>query len=363
MEIGVFIPIGNNGWIVSSTSPQYKPSFDLNKQVVQAAERYGFDFALSMIKLRGFGGPTEFWDHNLESFTLMAGLAAVTSRIKLYATVPTLAIPPAIAARMASTIDSISHGRFGLNVITGWQRPEYSQMGIWPGDAYFGRRYDFAAEYVRVLRDLWTSGVSNFQGEFFKMTDCRLSPRPQADMKIICAGQSDAGMAFTAKYADYNFCFGKGFNTPTACAETVERMQKISATTGRDIATYGLFMVITGETDAEALAKWELYKEGADLEALAWLTKQGSADTKSGADTNVKHMIDAKSAVNLNIGLLVGSHSTVARLLDEVATIKGLAGVLLTFDEFVSGTEVFGERIQPLMQCRRHIASPAKVAA
>jgi pyrimidine oxygenase len=363
MEIGVFIPIGNNGWIVSSTSPQYKPSFDLNKQVVQAAERYGFDFALSMIKLRGFGGPTEFWDHNLESFTLMAGLAAVTSRIRLYATVPTLAIPPAIAARMASTIDSISHGRFGLNVITGWQRPEYSQMGIWPGDEYFGRRYDFAAEYVRVLRDLWTNGVSNFQGEFFKMTDCKLSPRPQADMKIICAGQSDAGMAFTAKYADYNFCFGKGFNTPTACAETVERMQKISATTGRDVATYGLFMVITGETDAEALAKWELYKDGADLEALAWLTKQGSADTKSGADTNVKHMIDAKSAVNLNIGLLVGSHATVARLLDEVATIKGLAGVLLTFDEFVSGTEVFGERIQPLMQCRRHIASPAKVAA
>jgi pyrimidine oxygenase len=73
----------------------------------------------------------------------------VTSRIKLFATVPTLAIPPAIAARMCSTIDSISNGRFGLNVITGWQRPEYSQMGLWPGDEYFSRRYDYAAEYVQ----------------------------------------------------------------------------------------------------------------------------------------------------------------------------------------------------------------------
>ncbi len=362
MEIGVFIPIGNNGWLISGTSPQYMPSFDLNRQVVQNAEHYGFDFALSMIKLRGFGGPTQFWDHNLESFTLMAGLAAITSRIKLYATVPTLAIPPAIAARMGATIDSISHGRFGLNVITGWQRPEYSQMGLWPGDDYFGRRYDYAAEYVRILRELWADGVSNFKGEFFKMEDCRVSPRPQADMKIICAGQSDAGMAFTAQYADYNFCFGKGFNTPTACTDTVGRMQKIAARTGRDIATYGLFMVITGETDAEALAKWERYKDGADLEALSWLTQQGSADTKSGKDTNVRHMIDAKSAVNLNIGLLVGSHATVARLIDEVATIPGLAGVLLTFDEFVSGTEVFGERIQPLMQCRRHITSVARAA-
>jgi hypothetical protein len=62
-------PIGNNGWLISTASPQYKPSFDLNREVVQKAERYGFEFALSMIKLRGFGGKSEFWDYNLESFT------------------------------------------------------------------------------------------------------------------------------------------------------------------------------------------------------------------------------------------------------------------------------------------------------
>ena len=362
MEVGVFIPIGNNGWLVSTTSPQYKPTFELNKQVVLAAERHGLDFALSMIKLRGFGGESEFWNHNLESFTLMAGLASITSRIKLFATVPTLAIPPAIAARMASTIDSISNGRFGLNVITGWQRPEYSQMGLWPGDEYFSRRYDYAGEYVHILRELWEKGVSDFKGEFFKMEDCRLSPRPQADMKLICAGQSEAGMAFTAKYADYNFCFGKGFNTPTACAPTVERMQAIAAKGGRAIGNYGLFMVIAGETDAEAKAKWDLYKSGADFEALRWLTQQSAADTKSGSDTNVRHMVDETSAVNLNIGLIVGSHATCARLLDEVATIPGLAGVLLTFDEFVSGTEVFGSCIQPLMKCRKHIAPVVEAA-
>ena len=85
MDIGVFIPINNNGWIISATSPQYMPSFELNREIVLQAEAYGLDFALSMIKLHGFGGATEFWDHGLESFTLMAGLAAVTSRIRLYA--------------------------------------------------------------------------------------------------------------------------------------------------------------------------------------------------------------------------------------------------------------------------------------
>src|ERR1700677_565991 len=113
MKLGVFIPIGNNGWLISTTSPQYKPSFDLNNTIVQKAEQYGFDFALSMIKLHGFGGPSEYWDHNLESFTLMSGLAAVTSRIQLFASIAVLTMPPPITARMCMTIDSISHGRFG----------------------------------------------------------------------------------------------------------------------------------------------------------------------------------------------------------------------------------------------------------
>ena len=355
MNVGVFIPIGNNGWLLSENAPQYLPSFELNKQITLKAEKYGLDFALSMIKLRGFGGKTEFWDHNLESFTLMAGLAAVTSRIKLYATAPTLCLPPAIVARMASTIDSISNGRFGINLVTGWQRPEYSQMGLWPGDEYFGRRYEYLSEYAQVLRDLWETGSSDLKGEFFQMEDCRLSPRPQAEMKIICAGQSAAGMAFTATHADYNFCFGKGINTPTAFAPTVERLEEAKAKTGRDVSSYVLFMVISDETDEAARAKWEHYKAGADEAAIAWLGLQGAADTKSGADTNIRQMADPTSAVNINMGTLVGSHATVAALLDEVVTVPGTGGVLLVFDDFLKGLDDFGTRIQPLMRSRRHV--------
>ena len=122
MELGVFIPIGNNGWLISTTSPQYRPTFDLNREIVEKAERFGFDFALSMIKLHGFGGPSQFWDYNLESFTLMAGLAAVTNRIQLFATCAVLTLPPAIAARMAVTIDSISHGKPLTSVARPWRR-------------------------------------------------------------------------------------------------------------------------------------------------------------------------------------------------------------------------------------------------
>src|SRR6266446_9953041 len=191
VEIGVFIPIGNNGWLISTTAPQYKPTFNLNRQIVAKAEAYGLDFALSMIKLRGFGGASEFWDYNLESFTLMAGLAAVTDRINLYASVGTLTIPPALTARMAVTIDSIAPGRFGVNIVSGWQKAEYDQMGLWPGDEYFGYRYDYSSEFVAVMRELWEKGVSNFEGRHFTMNDCRLLPHPRGPISVVSAGQSD----------------------------------------------------------------------------------------------------------------------------------------------------------------------------
>src|SRR5262247_2290310 len=110
MDLGIFIPIGNNGWMMSVNSPQYMPSFHLNRAIAARAEAYGFNFLLSMVKLRGFGGATEFWDHNLESVTLMAGLAAVAEHFQLFASVALPTLSPAMVARMAVTIDDISSG-------------------------------------------------------------------------------------------------------------------------------------------------------------------------------------------------------------------------------------------------------------
>jgi hypothetical protein len=187
MEIGVFIPIGNNGWLISSTSPQYTPSFDLNREVVQRAERYGFDFAMSMIKLRGFGGKSRYWDDNLESFTLMAGLAAVDDAHRPDRDCRRAHPAAAITARMAVTIDSISKGRFGVNLVTGWQKAEYDQMGLWPGEEHFKHRYQMVTEYVTVMKELWEKGQSDFKGDYFTMNDL------PAVAASVAADQADLG--------------------------------------------------------------------------------------------------------------------------------------------------------------------------
>jgi len=361
MDVGVFIPIGNNGWLISANAPQYRPSFALNKRVAQRAEHYGLDFLLSMIKLRGFGGKTEFWDYNLESFTLMAGLAGVTERIKLFATAASLVLPPAIMARMAVTIDSIAPGRFGVNLITGWQRPEYSQMGLWPGDEHFALRYDHLSEYAQVAQDLWTTGRSDLKGEHFRMEDCRLLPLPEGKIEIVCAGQSGPGLEFMARYADYNFCLGQGTNTPQALAPHVARVQEAAAVTGRTVGALALVMIIADETDEAAMARWRHYQAGADVEAIAWMGDQAAADTRS-EDTNSRRYALPEGAINFNMGTLVGSHASVARMLDEMAEVPGLAGVMLTFDHFVEGIETFGTRIQPLMRSRAHLRAPGAMA-
>ena len=207
------------------------------------------------------------------------------------------------------------------------------------------------AEYAQILRELWADGVSDHKGTYYQMDDCRVRPVPQGEMKIICAGSSDDGLAFSATYADYAFCLGKGVNTPTAFAPNNARLKAATAKTGRDVSMFVLVMIIADETDEAAMAKWRLYNDGADMDAIAWLAEQGAKDTHN-KDTNVRQLAAPEGAVNINMGTLVGSYESVARMLDEMAAVPGTGGVLLTFDDFLEGVEAFGTRIQPLMRSR-----------
>ena len=290
-----------------------------------------------MIKLHGFGGPSQFWDHNLKSFTLMAGLAAVTTRIKLFATCAVLTMPPPIAARMAVTIDSISHGRFGVNIISGWQRREYSQMGIWPGAEHYKRRYEYCAEYVTIMRELWSTGHSDYKGCFFTMDDCRCSPLPTARIPIICAGQSDAGTRFAAQYADYNFCSSFGVNKPTAVAPSVARLVAAAEETETRLR----------RPDPDDDHRGRDRRRGArQVGALQGRHRHGGdgryrdeqAEDDPNKDPLQRDQTGARSSgadrLPTTMGVLVGSFETVARMLDELSAVPGVRGVMMTFDDF-----------------------------
>ena len=138
---------------------------------------------------RAGAAPPSSGTRSLESFTLMAALGAVTSKIRLYGSVAVLTIPPPIIARMAVTINEICGGRFGVNIVSGYNKKQYDQMSVWPGDEFFSTRYDYSAEYVQILNELWTDGESNFKGEYFEMKNCKLGPLPAEEIEIVCAGR------------------------------------------------------------------------------------------------------------------------------------------------------------------------------
>lgn len=292
----------------------------------------------------------------------MAGIAAVTTKIKLFASTAIITLPPALCARMAVTIDSIAPGRFGVNIVTGWQPAEYEQMSIWPGNEYFGYRYDYAQEYVQVMKELWTNGVSDFKGKHFTMDDCKLLPKPSNPIKIVAAGQSPRGTKFAAEYADYNFCGASGHNNPQSFQKGNLALVEEAKKTGRDVGAMVLFMIIAYETDDEAWAKWDWYSEGVDLDATSWVAKQATKDVKADASATASRISRAENPVNLNGGALIGSFEKVAGLLDQAAEIAGTKGIMLIFDDFLIGLDNFGKRIQPLMKCRAHISTSVPAA-
>jgi pyrimidine oxygenase len=357
MDLGVFLPTGTRGYLVSATAPLNEPTWELNREVTLMAERFGFTFALSMAKFRGFGGASRYWDGALESFTLIGSLAAITSRIRLISTASSLAMPPAIVARMAATLDQVAPGRIGINVITGWQRAEYEQMGLWPGQPHFEQRYAMLAEYVTILRQLWETGRCDLEGRFFTMRDCRLEPQPRHPIDLVVAGSSDQGLGFAAQHCDYNFCAApEGINRPESCATTVARLQDAAARAGRVVKPLLWVTVIAAETDSAAQAKWDLYCQGADPVALGSRAAQAREDAGN-LDPNATAQRARTGGLPVAGCKLIGSYATIARHLDTLAAIPGLAGVMFSFDDFLLGMERFGTRIRPLL--RHGVAQPA----
>ncbi|MBW9122086.1 LLM class flavin-dependent oxidoreductase [Microbacterium trichothecenolyticum] len=345
MKLGVFIPTGNNGWIISSNSPDYMPTYAFNRDVVCRAESYGFTLGLGMVSFRGYGGATGHWNATSEPITQTAAILASTEKMQIFASVGVLAIHPAMMARMAATIADVAPGRFGLNITTGWHRAEYAQMGMWPGDEYFGYRYDYATEYATILRQLWDTGVSDFKGTYFQLDDCRMGFRTDHPIKVAAAGASERGREFAGRFADYNF-------TMASDAESLAtaNAQLKAAAQGRDVRVLSTRTVILDDTDDLAQKKIEHYNAGSDVEALTNQRGHYAVDSTGTSSSASARALKTHQAIDpANPALFAGSPRTVATKLNELAALGGLDGCLMDYDDFVGGLNRFGQEVVPLL--------------
>jgi len=353
-DIGVFLPIANGGWIMSSNAPKLDGSYALNRRIAVLADQLGLDFVLSMAKWRGYGGETGHWDVSLDAQILIAALAEATRKVKVWTTVHTLLQNPAVTAKMMATLDQVSGGRAGLNVVTGSYRGEFDQMGAWPEGVDHDQRYDLAAEWITAVKRLWRERSVSLDGTYVHLKDCQSWPKPETQPFLVCAGTSGRGMQFTLEEMDAIFLTGRD-NEDLA---RVSRDAKArSRAFGRTIKTYTMMTLVFGDTDADAQAQAARFREGLDEGALrGMLRAYGFLDAEIGKE----NAFVASARSSFMTPRLVGSPKTVAAQAVGLLEQAELDGLMLIFPDYIEGLQVLAEHVLP--KIRAHFApSPMAV--
>jgi pyrimidine oxygenase len=359
VDLGVFLPVTNNGWIISKSSPQFLPTFALNRDVSVLARRIGFSYVFSMAKWRGFGGETDFWKYSIESMTLMAGLAPVTEGLRLVASVAPALIHPAVFAKMAATLDDIAGGRLGINLVSAGNRGEYTQMGLYP-ENFEDFRYDYTEEWLTLVKRLWTEDSVTHRGQYFTLDDCQSWPKPvQGIPPIVCATSSERGFQFVADHCTDGFFGGSSMETKKAASH---RMKEIARAQGRDVRTHTLVALIQGDSDADAQRMLEHYQAGADVEAIANVYQLRVRDRDDSQTVSYRERFDSSTRLFYGGVPFVGGPERVAAMVEELAVDGQVDGVMFVFPDFIEGLTRFGEQVMPLLRARG-LSAPAPASA
>ena len=278
---------------------------DMFVDMARSLERACFDYLLledSSYVGESYQGSTQLYlEHAIsvprqDPSVVAALMSAATSRIGIVPTFGTFAYPPYLLARLMATLDQVSGGRSGWNMVTGSSDFAAMNFGL-PGMPDHDLRYEMADEYMEVVRGLWTSwepgsfvadddsGILidhtkvhavNYEGKYFKTRGpLNSGPCPQGTPVIAQAGGSPRGRQFAAQHADTIVVVAKGIAGMKAYRDDVRaRMSQM----GRDPDSCKvLFLVspIFGETKAEVAERVRLVEERSQAEIAPRLAFMG----------------------------------------------------------------------------------------
>ena len=196
---------------------------------------------------------------------------------------------------------------------------------------------------MTILRELWSTGVSDFKGQFFQLDECQCKPLPTRELPVVCAGQSGRGLQFTAELGDRNFVIGGIDKLKEISAKLTAAASKVN----RRVGTIALNNVFAAETDEAAQAYFDHIVDGADEGALRTITGQAELDDSEGMSRSLK-----EKAMFMGLPTVVGSYETIANYFDQIAAETGVAAVMLAFPDFRKDLDNFEQHIWPRLQCR-----------
>src|SRR5699024_1575734 len=144
--LGTFSSNCSGGMTVSKLPDRWKADWESNLKLALLLDDAGIDFMLPIARWIGYGGETDFHGYVLETVTWATALLANTRNISVFATVHTVANHPVVIAKQIATMAQMSGNRVGLNIVAGWNKPEYDALGVKLPDDH-ETRYGYAQEW------------------------------------------------------------------------------------------------------------------------------------------------------------------------------------------------------------------------
>lgn len=351
--LGLFLPVQDGGWSASTAPRGTTWTFDYNQALVRQAEDLGFDLVFGLaqwVGKGGYGGALHYREQSLDPFITTAALAGCTSRILLISTIHVLYGPwhPLHLAKFGATLDHISGGRWGLNVVTGHAPKEPLMFGqqMIPHD----QRYTMAAEFVSIMEHLWSDTENwSHQGQFWSLADAYVTPKPRFGRPILVnASGSPAGFDFAGRFSDLAFITSPaGADLGPALAALPAHTAAIRAAArahGRTLRTVINPMIVCRPTEAEARRYHAEITGAADEGAIdGFVAKEDAADSQAWRGHRREHR-----ALGGNVHL-VGSPE---QIVDQITALHdaGCDGIQLTFFDFAPDLAYFGEAVLPLLR-------------
>lgn len=345
LKLGVFSANADGGLAITDVPERWKAGWDDNLTAAQIADRAGLEFFLPIARWAGFGGRNHVREWSFETFTWAAALAASTRQIGLFMTVHVPLVHPLYAAKALATVDHVSHGRAGLNIVCGWNPKEFAMFGT----PLVEKGYDQAAEWIDIIEKAYASDDPfDFDGSYYKLKSVVSRPASlQAPRPVTMnAAFGGPGRDFAAAHCDYLFTT---FTEIEAAGSHVEDIRTRADKAGRDVGVYTVCHVVCRETQAEANDYYERYAVELADHAAVDIHMAGKKEFSQSHDAAAYERYRKRFAGGAGSYPLVG---TPEKIVEDMAAIsaKGYAGIALSFVNYTQELPFFCDRVLPLLR-------------
>ena len=347
-KLGLFSSNCSSGLAVTKAPDRWSGSWDDNLRMAKIADEVGIDFLLPIARWIGYGGETNFHEGVLDPTVWAAGLLANTKRIFCFATVHTAFNHPIVVAKQMATVDQIGKGRAGINVVAGWNKPEYDTFGMdLPQD--HDARYALAQEWLDIVRKIWTTeGKFDWDGRFFQLQHVEGLPKPfDGQLPILNAGSSKQGREYAAKNANFVFTVVGGAQDGAEVVKAVTHQAQNEYDRKMGVFTLGHVVVRPTQKEADDFLNYYA-EEYADWDAVDNLMALQGLHAQS-FTPEMLAMFRNRFAGGHGSIPLIGDPDTVANGIAELHG-AGFGGMTLAFLNYADELPYFAQEVLPRLE-------------